>query len=61
MTDTEFKEKTDQAANNSVCEWADTPHGYYKTGCDKENIWLPKGFNFCPFCGRKIQVREEEA
>lgn len=45
------------------CVWEG--YGYYKTSCGKEyeyglnfNDFDFKGFKYCPFCGKKIEVKD---
>ena len=48
------------------CKWIKSPYidnmsGYYLyfTSCEEENAIYHKGFKYCPYCGKKLQISKE--
>jgi len=47
-----------------ICEWKQDQDGNWDTGCKNAFIFTDggpweNGFNFCPYCGKRIGVKEE--
>lgn len=48
--------------NLHICEWEEDHDGNYDTNCNNKFILLSgslaeSGFEYCPYCGRKIKLR----
>lgn len=43
--------------SKDVCVWTQHEEDVYKAGCNENFHYLDESVKFCPYCGKKIEVK----
>ena len=47
----------DSNDDDEICTWKKMNHSY-RTGCDGGVASLMRGYNYCPYCGKRLKLEQ---